>query len=137
MKPTSRSRLLLTQVPALFALQLLAFFVAGIALAGALMRIPVLLFNGQTLLYLLVGLAPIPFFPRNLTFRYLTYWITLAGVGGLMHLLGDRLGPLFGHPEHHGSGNILLQAVFFTLLLSIGLVMLQKVRRRNKPNAPD
>jgi hypothetical protein len=115
----------------------LAFFVSGTALASALVRIPIVLFDRRTLLCVLIGVAPTALFPRDLAFRYFVMWTTLAGAGGLIHLLANHFESILGNSNHqqHFNGSVLIAGVFYALLLIVGLLMLHHFRKK-KPTGP-
>ena len=66
-------------------------------------------------------------------YRYLAVWLTLAGVGGLVWLVGERLEPLFGfgHSSYlrGNSSSLLVAGVFYLLLLIAGLLTMRIVRK--------
>jgi len=111
--------------------RMLIFFVGGSLLGGALVRFPLNPFDGRIWLCLLLGVAPTLSPGREFMYRYLAVWLTLAGAGGLVWLVGDRLEPLFGHSSYlrGNSSSPLVAGVFYLLLLIAGLLTMRIVRK--------
>jgi len=120
-----------------FIIRICAFFVLGIFLGGALLTIPVTPFGHRTLSYLMIGLVPLPFFSRDLKLRYLTFWITLAGAAGVLHMLTNYLRPFFGDSSYvnYGSHTTLIVGIFYILFGGIGLLMLRYVKSPSRTSA--
>jgi hypothetical protein len=107
-------------------------FVGGCLLVTALVRIPLTSMNKRILLCLLAGVMPAVFLRSELLFRYFGTWLTLAGTGGIVWLIADRLEPVFGYSSFiHGGNNLVFAAgAFYLFLLMIGLLILRHVRKR-------
>lgn len=111
-------------------LRMVAFFVGGSLLGRALVRLPITPTDTLNLSCLVVGTGPILFFKSDLTLRYISAWVSLAGAAGILWLIGERLQGLFGSSSYNGKGSVLVATAFYLLLLSTGLLVLQHLRRK-------
>ena len=80
-------------------LRFCVFFIAGSLLGIGLVRLPLAYTDKKTLFCLLAGVAATSFLGKTMM-RYLGAWLTLAGAGGLVWLISDRLEPRFGHSAY-------------------------------------
>lgn len=125
------------QMTASFIIRICAFFVLGIFLGGALLTIPITPFGHRTLSHLMIGLVPLSFFSRELKLRYLTFWITLAGAAGVLHIITSYLRTFLGYSSYvnYSSHISLVVGIFYTLFGGIGLLMLRHVKSPSRTSA--
>jgi hypothetical protein len=125
------------QINARFVLQTTALLLAGLLLAAALGRTPLILFDERTLLYALAGLSPLPFLRGDLVARYFGPSTTLAGVGGILVLFRDRLECMVGNAAcvHHDSHQALVAAGFYVILAVAGLFIIKRIPKNAKSSS--
>jgi hypothetical protein len=109
----------------------IAFFIAGGLLAAALVQLPLVTFDWRLLVYLVVGLIGLPIMRGEIAHRYLALWTTLAGAGGILRLIVDRLECGIGNSAcvYHDQARELIAVVFYVLIGVIGLLLIRRIRR--------
>jgi hypothetical protein len=116
-------------------LRVCVFFTAGSLLGGGLVRLP-LAPDGKASLCLLARFAATPFLGKTLlgkTFvlRYFAAWPAVAGAGGLIWQVADRLEPKVGHSGHLRVGRrpVSVAGACYLRQLMTGRLISRHIRR--------
>lgn len=119
------------------AFPILAFFLGGVLLERALVRLPLMPYDHQTILCLFLGIAPIPFLARDLRVRYASAWLTIGGAAGLILLARERLGETLSFSSHtyEGTSRMIVAGAFYFSVLMIGLVIMRSILNQVKKRA--